>query len=380
MVNFGIIGCGKIGVRHINFLKGIDGTKILAVADTIEERAKNAADSYNSTTKIFTDYKELLKMSEIDIVHICTPSGLHAQMCIDALNAGKHVLCEKPLCLNVKDADNVIEAAKRSNKKMFVVKQNRFNVPIRILRDALDKGMFGKLYSINANVIWNRRPEYYQEADWRGTKELDGGALMTQASHFVDMLQWIGGSVKSVFAKTDKFLHNIETEDTGVLILRFESGALGTIYYTTCAYDKNIEGSITVLGTKGSAKIGGEYLNKMEHWNVHGYPLPEHNSTEEVYPKSTKHDAVFRETIKKIIGDENASIVDTLEARKTVEIIEAVHLSAKTGKEIFLPLKEEDIQTPLSKSLISESSPAENKTNTYDYSDYLSTINKLTKK
>ena len=345
MVNFGIIGCGKIGNRHINFLKNMDGIRILAVSDTIEERAKLAALSCNHLPRVFTNYEELLKISDIDIVNICSPTGLHSQMSIDALDSGKHVLCEKPMCLNVEEADKIIATIKNTNKKFFVVKQNRFNLPIRILKDALDKGVFGKLYSITSNVIWNRRPEYYKEESWRGTLKLDGGALATQASHFIDMMQWIGGPVKKIFAKTDRFLHDIETEDTGAILMKFESGATGMMYYTTCAYNKNIEGSITVLGTEGSAKIGGEYLNKIEYWNVEGYPLPK--MTEETSPandygsyrgSSSKHDSVFREVIKKIIGDENASIVDALEGRKTVEIIEAVHLSSKTGKEIELPL------------------------------------------
>ncbi|MEK6844004.1 MAG: Gfo/Idh/MocA family oxidoreductase [Nanoarchaeota archaeon] len=344
MVNFGIIGCGKIGTKHIDFLTKIDGTRVLGVSDIIEKRMKDAA--VKCKAKIYSNYKEMLKIPEIDLVNICSPTGLHASMAIDALNAGKHVLCEKPMCLNVKDADKIIEAAKINNKKLFVVKQNRHNLPIRILKDALNKGMFGKLYGINANIIWNRRAEYYNEEPWRGKKELDGGALATQASHFVDIVQWIGGKVKSVYAKTERFNHDIETEDTGAIILKFESGALGTIYYTVCAYNKNIEGSLTVLGIKGSAKIGGEYLNKVEHWNVEGYPLP--IKSEESHPandygsykgSSSKHDYVFREVIKKIIGDEDAIIVDALEGRKSVEIIEAAHLSTKLGKEIFLPLK-----------------------------------------
>lgn len=349
MVNFGIIGCGKIGVRHINFLKNIDGTKVLAVTDLIEERAKQAATSYSDFVRVFIDYRDLLKMSDIDIVNVCTPSGLHAQMSIAALNAGKHVICEKPMALSVHDADKMIEASKLNNKKLFVVKQNRFNLPIKILKEVLDKNMLGKIHSISSNVIWNRRPDYYIEEKWRGTLNLDGGALATQASHFLDIMQWLGGPIKSIFAKTDRFVHKeIETEDTGAILLKFNSGALGTMYYTTAAYNKNIEGSITILGTRGSVKIGGEYLNKIEYWNVEGFPFPE--NSEETSPaneygsyrgSASKHDFVFREAIKKIIGDENAHDVDGIEGRKTVELIESVHLSSKLGKEIFLPLKEE---------------------------------------
>ncbi len=344
MVNFGIIGCGKIGIRHINFLKNMGGIRVLAVADTIPERVKEAADLSNSVA--YSDYKSLLADKNIDIVNICTPSGLHAQMSIDALNAGKHVICEKPMALFVVDADKMIEAAKKNGKYLFVVKQNRFNAPIKAVKEAINKNLFGKIYTISANVIWNRRPDYYTEESWRGTKELDGGALATQASHFLDVMQWLGGPVKSVFAKQETLLHNIETEDTGALILKFESGALGTMYYTTCAYNKNIEGSLTILGSKGSVKIGGEYLNKIEHWNVEGFPMPE-NSTEfssandygSYRGSSSKHDSVFREAIKKIIGDENASHVDGEEAKKSVELIEAARLSSETGKEIQLPLK-----------------------------------------
>ncbi len=375
MVNFGIIGCGKIGIRHIGFLKNMDGIRLLAVSDVIKEKAKQTSVLCDNKAEIFTDYKELLKNPDIDIVNICTPTGLHAKMSIDALNAGKHVLCEKPMCLNVKEADRIIEAVKANNKHLFVVKQNRFNQPIKILKDALDKGMFGKLYTITSNVMWNRRPEYYKEESWRGTLELDGGALATQASHFIDTMQWIGGKVKCVFAKTDRFLHDIETEDTGAIIIKFESGAFGMMYYTNCAYNKNIEGSITILGTKGSAKIGGEYLNKIEFWNVEGYPLPEkkeesyHGNELSYRGSSSKHDQVFREVIKKIIGDENPSIVDALEGKKTVEIIEAVHLSAKTGKEVFLPLY----------SNLSEGKLNEPKTmlKTEDYSDYLKIVKRL---
>ncbi len=347
MVNFGIIGCGKIGNRHINFLKKMDGIRILGVADIVEERVKE--NSLLCGAKPFLDYREVIKDSNIDVVNICTPSGLHAKHTIDALDSGKHVICEKPMALKVKDADEMIEAAKRNNKKLFVIKQNRFNAPIKILKDALDEGRLGKIYSVSINVIWNRYAGYYEEEPWRGTKELDGGALATQASHFLDILQLIGGGVKSVFAKTDRFNHDIETEDTGAVILKFDNGAIGTIYYTTCAYNKNIEGSVTILGTKGSVKIGGEYLNKIEYWNVEGCPLPEKN--EETSPpndygnyrgSSSKHDSVFREVIRNIIGDEDANVVDAIEGKKSVEIIEAVHKSSELGKEIFLPLNGEN--------------------------------------
>lgn len=340
MVNFGIIGCGKIGMRHAEFIQKMDGVKLVAVSDVLTERI----DKFKENCKTYLNYDDLLKDAEVDIVNICTPSGMHAQMSMDALNARKHVICEKPMALSTEDCDRMIETADKTGKKLFIVKQNRFNRPIQILRQAIDSGRLGKIHTITSNVMWNRHSGYYAEADWRGTKSLDGGALATQASHFVDVMQWFGGPVKSVFAKTEKFVHeNIEAEDTGAVMIKFDSGTLGMMYYTTAVYHKNMEGSITVLGTKGSVKIGGEYLNKIEHWDIEGFSLPE-NSTETAKANdygnyrgsASKHDCVFREVIKKIIGDGNNNFVDGLEGKKTVEIIEAVHESAENGKEVFL--------------------------------------------
>ena len=388
MVNFAIIGCGKIGVRHINFLKNIDGIRILAVTDVIPERAREAAEAANAVA--YTDYKSLLTDKNIDVINICTPTGLHAQMAVDALNAGKHVICEKPMALYVADANKMIEAAKKNRKHLFIVKQNRFNAPIKAVREAINKNLLGKIYTISANVIWNRRPDYFTEEPWRGTRDLDGGALATQASHFLDVMQWLGGPISSVFAKQETLLHNIETEDTGALILKFDSGALGTMYYTICAYNKNIEGSLTILGSKGSVKIGGEYLNKIEHWNVEGYPLPQ--NSEELSPaneygsyrgSASKHDFVFREAIKKIIGDENTSHVDGEEAKKSVELIEAARISSQTGKEIFLPLqseKESNSKILDIKEIKQSQSDIINKESIdTNYSDYLNVVNRYLK-
>jgi len=244
---------------------------------------------------------------------------------------------------------SLIHESTKNNVKLFVVKQNRFNAPIVALKDAIDKKRFGKLYLINANVLWNRVPEYYTDSDWRGKLKSDGGTLITQASHFIDLLLWIGGPIASVYAKTDTFMQKIETEDTGVIIFKFLNGAIGTMYYTTCAYNKNIEGSITVMGTKGSAKVGGEYLNKMEHWNVEGYPLEEDKLVEKAPANdygsyrgtSSKHDAVIQNVVDVLLSDGDVA-VHGLEARKTVEAIEAVYLSAKLGKEVFLPLNEKE--------------------------------------
>jgi len=340
-IKFGIIGCGKIGLRHIDFLKKNIDAEISAVCDIIKERANIAAQKANS--KYYIDYEEMINNEKFDIINICTPNGLHAKMAVDCINNENNDLVEKPMALKVKDAKKMIETAKENEKHLFVVKQNRQNKPIKILRDAIDKGNFGKIYMISCNVFWNRAQEYFNEEAWRGTLEFDGGALFTQASHFVDLILLIGGKPKSVFAQMDNFTHDIETEDTGTVIIRFENNAIATINYTNCIYDKNLEGSLTILGTKGTVKIGGEYLNKIEFWNVEGYPLPQDN--EEKSPandygsyrgSASKHDEVFKEIIGVLRGKPGYNKVDGFEGIKTVELIEAAKLSVKTGKEVIL--------------------------------------------
>lgn len=343
MINVGIIGCGKIGSKHLSFLSNINEIKVNAVCDIIRERAEKA--SKNVKTNAYSDYADMIKKENLDLVHICVPNGLHAKIAMDCLNAGKNVLVEKPMAMNIDECRKMIEAADKNKKRLFVVKQNRFNKPITLLKEALNNKKLGKIYMIECNVLWNRRPEYYQEAEWRGTKEMDGGALLTQVSHFVDMMQWFGGEVESVYAKMDNHNHpEIEIEDTGAMIIRFKNGIIGNLNYTTCIHDKNIEGSITVLGTKGTVKVGGEYLNKIEIWNVENYPLL--SDSEEKAPandygsykgSASKHDEVFKK-VTNILNGKKEECVDGEEGMKTVEIIQAAFMSAETGKEIKLPL------------------------------------------
>jgi UDP-N-acetyl-2-amino-2-deoxyglucuronate dehydrogenase len=355
-IKFGIIGCGKIGTRHADFLISNPNAELVAVCDLMEERAKKVAEK-GISTRHYTDYREMLDNNIFHIVNVCVPNGLHPQVSIDAMNSGFDVLVEKPLAITVEDGMKMINVARKRNRRLFVVKQNRHNKPIKILKDAINNGNFGKIYMIISNVLWNRRQDYYEEEPWRGTRNLDGGALLTQASHFIDMMQWIGGNVRSLYAHMENFSHDIEVEDTGSVLMKFDNGAIGSINYTTSVYNKNMEGSITVLGTKGTAKIGGEYLNKIEHWNVEGYPLPE--ESEETAPandygsyrgSASKHNEVFNEIIN-LLKNSRGTFVEAEEGLKTVEIIEAAKISAETGKEIQLPLKrlrrEESLQENL---------------------------------
>lgn len=337
--NFAVIGCGKIGSRHCDVLVANPETKLIAVCDSIKEKADSFAEKYN--VKAYYDYKELLKNETFDIVSICTPSGLHAEQTIAAANEKKHVVCEKPMAITLEDCDKMIETCARNNVRLFVVKQNRYNEPLLRLKEAIASDHLGRLYLINANVFWNRTPKYYQEEPWRGTANLDGGALMNQSSHFVDIIHWLGGNVKSVYAKMDNYVHDLETEDTGIVLLKFENGAIGSIQYTTCVYDKNLEGSLTVLGTKGSVKIGGQYLNEVEHWNVEGMPTPKIKdkllpNNYGFYQGSTANHGKFYQNIIDSLNGKTNNVILGGDGRSAVEIILAAKESARTGKEVFL--------------------------------------------
>ena len=340
--NFGIVGCGSIGVRHGDVLSSMQDAQLIAVCDPVKEKADELAKRFG--VKAYYDYNEFLQDPSIEVVSICTPSGMHAEQTIAAANAKKHVICEKPMALSLEDCDAMISECAKNNVRLFVVKQNRHNEPIKILKEAIEKEKLGRVYMIIANVLWNRTDLYYKQASWRGTRALDGGALMNQSSHFVDLMHWLGGNVKSVYSQMGTFKQDIEAEDTGSVMLKFENGAIGAINYTTCIYDKNMEGSITVLGTRGSVKIGGKYVNEIEHWNVEGMEAPilkeEHRPNDYGFYQgsSANHDKFYRNVLDVLTGKAHNSIVGS-EGKKAVEIILAAKKSAEIGAPVELPLK-----------------------------------------
>jgi UDP-N-acetyl-2-amino-2-deoxyglucuronate dehydrogenase len=278
---------------------------------------------YNSVEKLLEDE------ASVDVVAICTPNGLHAEHSILALQANKHVLCEKPLCISSNDGLKMIEAAKIARKKLLVVKQNRYNPPIAFLKELIDAKKLGDIFSFQINCFWNRPKEYYQ--DWKGTKNLDGGTLFTQFSHFLDLLYWMLGDVVSVKSSTNNFVHDsIEFEDTGAVIFSMQNGALGTLNYTVNSFAKNMEGSFTVFGEKGTLKVGGQYLNELEYFNVEGMDepsLPKGNPANGYgyYQGSmSNHDKVYENLIKALQNDEH-TFANGEEGLKTVEIIEKIY-------------------------------------------------------
>ena len=328
-VKIAIVGCGRIAQRHAEHINNL--ATLVAVCDNEEYKAKELAEKYNAL--YYSDINQLLNDTaiEFDLLSICTPNGLHAAHSIAALNAGKHVLCEKPLALNVNDCGEMIKAAEKNNRRLFAIKQNRFNPPVAEIKKIIDQNILGKIFSVQLSCFWNRNNDYYHNS-WKGTKDLDGGTLFTQFSHFIDLLYWMIGDVKNVEAFGKNFHHEntIEFEDTGVAIIEFANGAIGTINYTVNSFGKNMEGSLTIFGEKGTVKIGGQYLNELEYQNIENYKienLPEGNKPNNYgtyFGSMSNHDLVYKNVIDVLQNGASIS-TNAFEGLKTIEIIEKIY-------------------------------------------------------
>ena len=332
MIKFAIVGCGRIAQRHAEHIS--KRGQLVAVCDVVEDKAQQLATAYGA--KSYTSYADMLAQEpSIDVIAVCSPNGLHAQHAIEGLKAGFHVLCEKPMGLSVKECGEMMQTAERSNKRLFAIKQNRYNPPVAAVKEIIEAGKLGKVLSVQLSCFWNRNTDYYANS-WKGTKDLDGGTLFTQFSHFIDLLYWLIGDVEEVAAYMGNFAHEgiIEFEDTGVVILKFTNGAIGTVNYTVNSFDKNMEGSLTIFGEKGTVKIGGQYLNELEYQQIQDYRienLPEGNKANNYgnYTGSmSNHDKVYDNLIE--VLTHNAPITtSSYEGMKTVEIIEKIYRAAK---------------------------------------------------
>ncbi|OIR07013.1 putative oxidoreductase YcjS [mine drainage metagenome] len=329
--NFAIIGCGRIAQRHAEHIS--KRGNLQAVCDIDESKAISLAEKYNS--KCYTDLnKMLVEEKQLDVVAICTPNGLHAEHSILVLKSGVNVLCEKPLALTTIDCGEMIKAAESSNKRLFAIKQNRFNPPVAAIKKVISDGVLGRIYSIQLSCFWNRNEEYYKNS-WKGTKLLDGGTLYTQFSHFIDLLYWMFGDVKHVNSYIKNFAHNgiIEFEDTGVVILEFLSGAIGTINYTVNSFQKNMEGSLTIFAENGTVKVGGQYLNELEYQNIKDFKienLPEGNKPNNYgtyFGSMSNHDKVYDNLIE-VLNNKASISASLFDGMKTVEIIEKIYKAA----------------------------------------------------
>jgi predicted dehydrogenase len=332
-LRFAVVGCGHIGKRHVQVISADPTAQLVAVCDIDPEKFKLPAIEENGT-KTFGDYAEMLRDTDCDIVCICTPHGLHAQMSMKAARAKCDILVEKPMGLTSVESKEMISVAKENGVHLYVVKQNRYNDPIKLTHQALQENRLGKIYMVQCNVMWNRNQEYYEQSPWRGKKASEGGALHTQVSHFLDLLVWWFGDINESKTIMDTLNHNIEIEDAGVSALRFDSGVIGSLLWTTCVYNVNYEGSITIIGEKGTIKIGGKYLNEIEFWDVQSYHLPndlEFNDLPNEYGtyqgSSSNHDQLINHLVAEII-ENRKGVVEGEEGLKSIEAIEKIYKSA----------------------------------------------------
>jgi UDP-N-acetyl-2-amino-2-deoxyglucuronate dehydrogenase len=339
-LKFALIGCGRISKRHADLLgKGlISNAKLAAVCDSNSVLASQRAAEFQLPK--FTDMHKMMEVIQPDVVVVLTESGLHATHVIELTKYQKHIVVEKPMALRLSDADRMIEGCDKAGIKLFVVKQNRFNRPIAKLRQAMEAGRFGKLVLGTVRVRWCRPQDYYDQAPWRGTWAMDGGVLSNQASHHIDMLEWMMGDVECVQAMASTRLVNIEAEDTAVVTLRFSNGALGVIEATTAARPRDMEGSISILGEKGAVEVGGFAMNEIRTWQFCD-PIPEDDLVRTEYSVNPPnvygfgHQAYYEHVVKSIL-ENGPNLIDGLAGRKSLELINAIYESIETGKRIHL--------------------------------------------
>lgn len=338
MLKFSLVGCGRIAKRHSELLGhgAIEGAQLAAVCDI--DLAKAEAISSQFGVPAFTDFHEMMRTIDCDVVVVLTESGNHADHVIALAPHGKHIVVEKPMALTLDSADAMIAACADAGVQLFVVKQNRFNVPVVKLREAVEQNRFGKLAMGTIRVRWCRDQRYYDQDSWRGTWALDGGVLTNQASHHVDLLEWMMGPVESVFARSTRAIAKIEAEDTAVAVLRFKNGALGVIEATTAIRPKDLEGSISILGEGGSVEIGGFAVNQMRVWNfVESRPddadVMKRFSVNPPNVYGFGHQAYYDHVVS-CLRDGSPPSVDGKEGRKSLELINAIYESIETGREV----------------------------------------------
>ena len=339
-IRIGVVGCGRISKNHFSAIeKHQDDIELVSVCDVDE----NALSSHrNSNVNCYTRMSDMLTSENLDLVSLCTPSGFHPDEVVLAAKNNINVMTEKPMATRWQDGIRMVRACDEAGVRLFVVKQNRRNATLQLLKKALDAKRFGSIYMVQVNVFWTRPQEYYDSAKWRGTWELDGGAFMNQASHYIDLLDWLIGPVADVQAMTGTLARDIEVEDSGVMNIRWRNGALGSVSVTMLTYPKNLEGSITILGEKGSVRIGGVAVNEVEHWEF------EDNQDYDVQVKDASyvttsvygfgHPLYYKNVIDVMRGTAEPE-TDGREGLKSLELLVATYLSARDGKTISLPLE-----------------------------------------
>ena len=342
LIRFGLVGCGRISANHVGAITAhSERAELVAVCDVNRERL--AATSAETGAAAYDSLEALLAHDPpVDAVILCTPSGLHAAEAIACAAAGRHVVTEKPMATRWQDGKDMVQACDAAGVQLFVVKQNRRNPTLQLVKRAMQKGRFGRVYMVNVNVFWSRPQSYYDVAPWRGTWEFDGGAFMNQASHYVDLLDWLIGPVESLQAYTATLARNIQVEDTGVLSIRWRTGALGSMNVTMLTYPKNLEGSITILGEKGTVRLGGVAVNQIEHWEFADSDPDDELVAKASYDTTSVygfgHPLYYDNVIASLRGEAEPE-TDGREGLHSLELLIATYLSARDGKRIALPLE-----------------------------------------
>jgi UDP-N-acetyl-2-amino-2-deoxyglucuronate dehydrogenase len=339
-IRFALVGCGRVAANHLNALKAhANRAELVAVCDV--DPAALAETVTASGAKGYDNLPRLLAESNPDIVALATPSGLHPEQTILIAESGRHVMTEKPMATRWQDGQRMVAACDAAHVRLFVVKQNRRNATLQLLKRAVERKRFGRIYMVNINVFWSRPQSYYDSARWRGTWEFDGGAFMNQASHYIDLLDWLIGPIDSVQAYTATLARDIQVEDTGVMSVRWRSGALGSVNVTMLTYPRNLEGSITILGEKGTVRVGGVAVNEIQHWE-----FAEPNQDDVKVKDATYHTSsvygfghpLYYDNVIKVLRGEAEPETDGREGLRSLEVLIAAYLSARDGRRVSLPL------------------------------------------
>jgi UDP-N-acetyl-2-amino-2-deoxyglucuronate dehydrogenase len=340
-VRFALVGCGRIAKNHVEAIRVHSANaELVGVCDTDPSALSEFASATGAPG--FASLDDLLARCPCDVVVLATPSGLHARQTVQAAAAGRHIITEKPMATRWADGKRMVEACDRSGVRLFVVKQNRRNPTLRLLKQAIDHGRFGRLYLAEVSVIWSRPQSYYDSAAWRGTWEFDGGAFMNQASHYIDLLDWLVGPIESVHAYTATLARDIEVEDTGVACVRWRSGTLGTVSVTMLEHRRNFEGTVTLVGEHGTVRIGGVAVNEIKHWDF-ATPAPEDAQIADASYRTTSvyghgHPLYYENVIAALRG-EAAAETDGREGLRSLEVLVAMYKSARDGGRVSLPLE-----------------------------------------
>ena len=340
-IRFALVGCGRISANHFEALaKHAEHAELVGVCDIDPAALARAAE--RTGARPFDSLDALLAGCDADAVVLATPSGLHSAQAIRCAAAGRHVVTEKPMATRWQDGKRMVEACDRAGVRLFVVKQNRRNATLQLVRRAVQAQRFGRIFMVNVNVFWSRPQEYYDSAPWRGTWEFDGGAFMNQASHYVDLLDWLIGPVESVQAYTATLARHIQVEDTGVVSIRWRTGALGSMNVTMLTYPRNLEGSITIIGERGTVKVGGVAVNRIDHWEFADRQPEDEQAARANYETTSVygfgHPAYYENVIRTLRG-EALPETDGREGLNSLEILIATYLSARDGKRVALPLE-----------------------------------------